>query len=298
MERNAILKLAESYDSFYLYEEAVILRNINRLKADFPGVSFLYSAKCNPYPKVLECVLAQGFGIDAASAAECVMGQRAGLEPNQILYSAPGKTLADIKAALPIATVIADSAGEVGRIQQAAAELGITADIGLRVNPDFSYGTDSGAASKFGIDEAQIYAKLPEWKQLPNIRIVGIHTHLKSQELSVEVLKSYYQKMFRLAVSMREVFGILKFLNLGSGMGIPMRETEQPFDTAALGQEAQRLMTAFREKLPETRVCIETGRYVSGTAGTYAARVVDKKISYGKTFVLLNNTLNGFAVPP
>ncbi len=288
MERNAILKLAESYDSFYLYEEAVILRNINRLKADFPGVSFLYSAKCNPYPKVLECVLAQGFGIDAASAAECVMGQRAGLEPNQILYSAPGKTLADIKAALPIATVIADSAGEVGRIQQAAAELGITADIGLRVNPDFSYGTDSGVASKFGIDEAQIYAKLPEWKQLPNIRIVGIHTHLKSQELSVEVLKSYYQKMFRLAVSMREVFGILKFLNLGSGMGIPMRETEQPFDTAALGQEAQRLMTAFREKLPETRVCIETGRYVSGTAGTYAARVVDKKISYGKTFVLLN----------
>ena len=254
MERNAILKLAESYDSFYLYEEAVILRNINRLKADFPGVSFLYSAKCNPYPKVLECVLAQGFGIDAASAAECVMGQRAGLEPNQILYSAPGKTLADIKAALPIATVIADSAGEVGRIQQAAAELGITADIGLRVNPDFSYGTDSGAASKFGIDEAQIYAKLPEWKQLPNIRIVGIHTHLKSQELSVEVLKSYYQKMFRLAVSMREVFGILKFLNLGSGMGIPMRETEQPFDTAALGQEAQRLMTAFREKLPETRI--------------------------------------------
>ena len=297
MERNAILKLAESYDSFYLYEEAVILRNINRLKADFPGVSFLYSAKCNPYPKVLECVLAQGFGIDAASAAECVMGQRAGLEPNQILYSAPGKTLADIKAALPIATVIADSAGEVGRIQQAAAELGITVDIGLRVNPDFSYGTDSGAASKFGIDEAQIYAKLPEWKQLPNIRIVGIHTHLKSQELSVEVLKSYYQKMFRLAVSMREVFGILKFLNLGSGMGIPMRETEQPFDTAALGQEAQRLMTAFREKLPETRVCIETGRYVSGTAGTYAARVVDKKISYGKTFVLLNNTLNGFARP-
>ena len=81
MERNAILKLAESYDSFYLYEEAVILRNINRLKADFPGVSFLNSAKCNPYPKVLECVLAQGFGIDAASAAECVMGQRAGLEP-------------------------------------------------------------------------------------------------------------------------------------------------------------------------------------------------------------------------
>ena len=297
MERNAILKLAESYDSFYLYEEAVILRNINRLKADFPGVSFLYSAKCNPYPKVLECVLAQGFGIDAASAAECVMGQRAGLEPNQILYSAPGKTLADIKAALPIATVIADSAGEVGRIQQAAAELGITADIGLRVNPDFSYGTDSGAASKFGIDEQLIYDSMEAWKKLPNIRIVGLHAHLKSQELSAETLKGYYRNMFRLSVSMREAFGTLKFVNLGSGMGIPFCETDKPFDTTALGAETQRLMAEFQEKLPETRFYIETGRYAVGTAGTYVAKVVDKKVTHGKNFVLLSATLNGFARP-
>ena len=297
MNRECILEQAKQHDSFYLYEEAIIRKNTEQLKTDFPGVTFLYSVKCNPYPEVLRCVLDQGFGVDAASLAECVMGQKAGLGEDMVIFSAPGKTMADIRGGLGISTLVADSAAEVERIQEAAAEQGIVAEIGLRVNPNFTYTADTGVASKFGIDEAQIYAKLPEWKQLPNIRIVGIHTHLKSQELSVEVLKSYYQKMFRLAVSMREVFGILKFLNLGSGMGIPMRETEQPFDTAALGQEAQRLMTAFREKLPETRVCIETGRYVSGTAGTYAARVVDKKISYGKTFVLLNNTLNGFARP-
>ena len=297
MNRECILEQAKQHDSFYLYEEAIIRKNTEQLKTDFPGVTFLYSVKCNPYPEVLRCVLNQGFGVDAASLAECVMGQKAGLGKDMVIFSAPGKTMADIRGGLGISTLVADSAAEVERIQEAAAEQGIVAEIGLRVTPDFTYPADTGVASKFGIDEAQIYAKLPEWKQLPNIRIVGIHPQQKSQELSVEVLKSYYQKMFRLAVSMREVFGILKFLNLGSGMGIPMRETEQPFDTAALGQEAQRLMTAFREKLPETRVCIETGRYVSGTAGTYAARVVDKKISYGKTFVLLNNTLNGFARP-
>lgn len=78
--------------------------------------------------------------------------------------------------------------------------------------------------------------------------------------------------MFRLSVSMREAFGTLKFVNLGSGMGIPFCETDKPFDTTALGAETQRLMAEFQEKLPETRFYIETGRYAVGTAGTYVAQ--------------------------
>ena len=103
--------------------------------------------------------------------------------------------------------------------------------------------------------------------------------------------------MFRLSVSMREAFGTLKFVNLGSGMGIPFCETDKPFDTVALGAETQRLMAEFQEKLPETRFYIETGRYAVGTAGTYVAKVVDKKVTHGKNFVLLSATLNGFARP-
>ena len=99
------------------------------------------------------------------------------------------------------------------------------------------------------------------------------------------------------AVSMREAFGTLKFVNLGSGMGIPFCETDKPFDTTALGAETQRLMAEFQEKLPETRFYIETGRYAVGTAGTYVAKVVDKKVTHGKNFVLLSATLNGFARP-
>ena len=56
-------------------------------------------------------------------------------------------------------------------------------------------------------------------------------------------------------------------------------------------------MTEFQEKLPETRFYIETGRYAVGTAGTYVAKVVDKKVTHGKNFVLLSATLNGFARP-
>ena len=242
MNRECILEQAKQHDSFYLYEEAIIRKNTEQLKTDFPGVTFLYSVKCNPYPEVLRCVLDQGFGVDAASLAECVMGQKAGLGKDMVIFSAPGKTMADIRGGLGISTLVADSAAEVDRI-------------------------------------------------------VGLHAHLKSQELSAETLKGYYRNMFRLSVSMREAFGILKFVNLGSGMGIPFCETDKPFDTTALGAETQRLMAEFQEKLPETRFYIETGRYAVGTAGTYVAKVVDKKVTHGKNFVLLSATLNGFARP-
>ena len=297
-DHSEILRQAEQHESFYLYDEAVILGNIQQLKRSFPGVRFLYSVKCNPYPEVLKSVLGQGLGVDAASLAECVMGRDAGLSPREILYSAPGKTLRDIEGALEIATLIADSADEVYRIQNAAAERNMVAEIGLRINPDFTYGGEGGVASKFGIDEEIVLASMEQWSRLPNIRIVGIHTHLKSQELSAEVLSGYYERMFRLAVRMREAFGgVLKFLNLGSGMGIPFKTTDCPFDTEALGAAAQRLMDLYRTQLPETVVYIETGRYVSGTSGVYATHVVDRKVSHGKTYLLLSNTLNGFARP-
>ena len=67
MNRECILEQAKQHDSFYLYEEAIIRKNTEQLKTDFPGVTFLYSVKCNPYPEVLRCVLNQGFGVDAAS---------------------------------------------------------------------------------------------------------------------------------------------------------------------------------------------------------------------------------------
>ena len=105
MNRECILEQAKQHDSFYLYEEAIIRKNTEQLKTDFPGVTFLYSVKCNPYPEVLRCVLNQGFGVDAASLAECVMGQKAGLGKDMVIFSAPGKTMADIRGGLGISTL-------------------------------------------------------------------------------------------------------------------------------------------------------------------------------------------------
>ena len=165
-DRNAAARLAEKYESFYLYDEGAILDSIERLRKSFDGVRFLYSAKANPHPGVLSCILSEGIGVDAASLREVQMGRENGLGKYDIYYSAPGKSVHDIDAALPDCVIIADSVNEVERIQTLAAGHGIVAEIGIRINPNFSFDGAVGTANKFGIDEDTVFEKLPEWKAM------------------------------------------------------------------------------------------------------------------------------------
>ena len=297
-DRSAVTKLAENHESFYLYDERIILKNIESLLENFEGVRFLYSAKANPHPCVLNCILSEGIGVDAASLREVMMGRENGLKKHDIYYSAPGKNLYDIDAALEHCVIIADSVNEVDRIQTAAERHGIVAEIGIRINPNFTFDGDVGFANKFGIDEDTVFAMLDTWKSYKNIKITGIHVHSRSQELNGKLIADYYGRMFVLAERFQTALGEkLAFVNMGSGIGIPYAEDDKPVDLKTLGSAMTELVKANRKKLPEAQIFIETGRYLVGKSGVYVTHVLDKKVSHGKTFVLLSNTLNGFVRP-
>ena len=294
--RSAVLEQAKLHDSFYLYDESIILENTARLKSDFSGVSFLYSMKTNPHPLVVKTILSQGFGVDAASLAEAQLGNKNGVPKEMIQYSAPGKTEKDIEAALPIATIIADSLNEVKLIDKAAEKAEIKAKIGVRLNPDFTFYSEKGIPSKFGIDEEAALEAIPQWNEMKNIEVIGIHVHSKSQELNAEVIGKYYKNMFGLAERFQQKLGHkLEFINMGSGIGIPFSVNDMPVDTAFLGSRMSELMS--EHSISDTKIFIETGRYVSGKCGVYATKVLDKKVSRGKTYIVLDNTLNGFIRP-
>lgn len=297
--KQIVLEQAKDYDSFYLYDENTILEYTHRLKASFPGIEFLYSLKTNPHPNILSSIFAQDFGADAASLGEVLLSVQHHVPADKILYSTPGKSLKDIKAALGICTIIADSVDEIERIQAIAQQQGVVAEIGIRINPNFSFdGGSQGVAAKFGIDEPQVYEHLAYWQTLPNIKIVGLHAHLRSQELNTATLENYYINIFALAVAFQKTLGQpLKFLNLGSGIGIPYELTDKQVDLAALSATADKLQTKFATELLGCRIFIETGRYAVGKSGVYVTKVLDRKQSYGKTFIILSNTLNGFIRP-
>ena len=298
MNVEAIKKQSEFYDSFYIYDESVIDEYTERLKKCFKGVEFLYSVKTNPNIQVVKTVVSHGFGADAASLNEVLLCEKCGLPKDKIYYSAPGKSDYDIKGAINKSVITADSLNEISKINKIAGEMGIKAEIGVRINPNFSfYGNGGGSPSKFGIDEDSFFESFEKIKSFNNIKITGIHVHLHSQELDTEILTKYYNNMMSLSKKAEDILGNLKFINLGSGIGIPYSKTQKEADVETLGEIVSQMAAKLKEKNNELRIFVETGRYAVGKNGTYITKVLDKKTSFGKTFVILCNTLNGFVRP-
>ena len=292
-------KMAETDTPFYLYDQVTIRDRARQLRRDFADCEFLYSIKTNPFLPVVQTLVGEGFGIDAASLREVEIGAALGVEKEQILYSAPGKTDADIAAAMDRSILVADSLGELERIEALAAERGERLEVGVRVNPNFTMDDpDHGVGGKFGIDEEQLLAY--DFGRLPHLTLIGLHVHARSQELSASVLRRYYENLFALAERCQERLPLdLRFLNMGGGLGIPYSTAnDHELDTAALGLETAAMLAGLRERLGKVRIIIETGRYVAGPAGCYCTRIVDIKESYGKKYLIARSTLNGFLRPP
>lgn len=294
--RNVIAEQISNTDNFYLYDENRIKERINDLHENFPQIKFLYSIKCNNNKNVMKSVFNQGLGADAASLQEVLMASECNLTKNDIYYSAPGKTLKDVTLSIDKSIIIADSLNEIILIDKVAQKRAEIIEIGIRLNPNFTFYSEEGQPSKFGIDEDDAIEFI-KGGQCKNIKVSGIHVHLRSQELNPLILKGYYERMIDLAKRFITLCGGLKFINMGSGMGIQYSEANRPLNMKDLSLSVKNKLSEFVSAYPETSLIIEVGRYVVGECGMYVTTVLDRKTSRGKTYVILKNTLNGFIRP-
>lgn len=279
----------------YLYEEALIKERCRALSEAMPEVDFLYSVKANPFMPVLKTIAAQGFGADAASANEVLLAQQAGIPGDRIYYSAPGKTLQDMQKVWGKCTIIADSLSELDRLEQCAAAKKEQVAVGIRVNPNFSMNDTAAVSSKFGIDEEQLKAAN---LCFPHLKITGIHVHLRSQILDADLLCGYYQNCYMLAERMSGLNGVdIQFINFGSGIGTVYDSAdEKPLALEKIGRTLQTLSAKNHDGL-QAKLILETGRFVVCNAGTYYTRIIDRKVSCGKTYLVVQNAMNGFLRP-
>ncbi len=294
----AILSLSKEHDSFYLYDEKEIIKATTILKDNFKSAKFLYSIKTNPHKEVVKSVFSQGFGADAASLNEVKLSFNNGVHKEDLQFSCPAKTYKDIKNSIKISTIIADSLNEIKLIDEVAKEENIIANIGIRVNPDFTFTNSKGVASKFGIDEKIIFDCINTLTAYENINIKGLHFHIKSQELNIDNLIFYYDNIFKFIKKFTTLTNCsLSFVNFGSGIGLPYAQEDKGLDFSLLGKFFDENAKKLKEEFRDISLYIETGRFVVLKSGVYAAKVIDIKTSYNKKFVLLKNTLNAFIRP-
>lgn len=283
---------------FYAYDRSLLSARVAQLRAALPAeVKLHYAMKANPMPALVCHMATLVDGIDVASAGELMVALDAGADPQEISFAGPGKTDAELHQAVAAGILVnVESFRELPILAAAQQALGLPARVAVRVNPDFelkSSGMKMGGGPKqFGVDAEQVPELLAAIGRA-GLAFEGFHLFAGSQNLKPEAIVEAQQKSFALACRLAEhAPSPVRFLNLGGGFGIPYFPGEQPLDLAPIGANLADIVAQAKAALPHAEIVIELGRYLVGEAGVYVARVLDKKVSRGHTYLVTDGGLH------
>lgn len=296
--RSVAALIAEAGDTpLFVYDLALVDERIATFRAAFPDVELHYAIKANSYAPLLKHVAKQVDGLDVASGGELDMAIGSGMAPELISFAGPGKRDAELKQAiLAGATINCESEGEAERALALADREGKRAKLAVRVNPDFEIKGSGmrmgGGAKPFGVDAkrvAPLVLKIIErggdWR--------GFHIFAGSQALDASALIEAQRATLELAGQLSAAIAVAPpMVNLGGGFGIPYFHGEAPLDVEAVGRSLASELKKRHHLLEKTVFAIELGRWLVGEAGVYLTRIVDRKMSHGKTFLVTDGGMH------
>ena len=276
----------------YIYDFRVVAARAARLRAALPaGVAVHYAIKANPLPALLKAIAPLVDGFDVASAGEMDRALDV-MAAGAISFAGPGKRDAELELAIRAGvTLNIESEAEGQRALAIGGMLGMRPRLAVRVNPDFELRGSGmkmgGRASPFGI-EAQHVAGLVKRLILGGAEWRGLHIFAGSQSLDTQAVIETQAATVALAARIaEEAHRAPPLVNLGGGFGIPYFPGDVALDVEAIGAALAGEIGKLR-----TSYAIELGRWLVGEAGVYLARVVDRKVSQGETFLIVEGGLN------
>ena len=284
---------------FFAYDRSRLSERIELLRSALPaGIELSYAVKANPIPAVVQHLAALVDSFDVASAAEMRVALDTPMPADHVSFAGPGKTPAELTQAIAAGvTIEMESETEAERVAVIGERLGVRPRVAVRVNPDFQIKGSGmrmgGGPQQFGVDAERVPALLQRLARL-DLEVLGFHIFAGSQNLNADILCDAQRKTVGLALSLAEAAPApVRYLNLGGGFGIPYFDRDQPLDLAAIGSNLQQLLAEeIRSSLPDARVVVELGRYIVGECGFYVTRVVDRKESRGKTFLVVDGGMH------
>ena len=282
----------------FVYDLAIARSRVAGLRAAMPpALSIHYAIKANSHPAVLAGMKDVVDGFDVASAGELEKALAAGMASDHISFAGPGKRDRELEAAIRAGiTLNAESEGEVDRVLAIGDRIGIAPCIAVRVNPDFDLKGSGmrmgGGAKPFGVDAERVPALVRHiisaggnWR--------GFHIFAGSQALDAEAIADTQEQTVTLAGHLSDAAGAVPALvNIGGGLGVPYFPGDSAVDIALVGQRLEASLEARAEILTETVFAMELGRYLVAECGVYLARIVDRKVSHGETFLVTDGGLH------
>jgi diaminopimelate decarboxylase len=284
----------------YVYSHAALERAYRELNEAFSGLDHLvcYAVKANGNLAVLRALASFGAGADIVSVGELYRTMRAGFDPKKVVFAGVGKTEDELMAGLGERILLfnVESASELEHLDRLAARHGKRARIALRVNPDVDaethdHITTGRAFDKFGIpvDEALTLAeRVGDYR---SVDLLGVHQHIGSQITKLAPFTESVEKSAGLVEELKGRGFDIKYFNIGGGLGIRYKDEETP--------TPKELVDAVRPTLEATgtRILCEMGRYIAAAAGVLLTRVIYRKKSGEKDFLVADAGMNDLLRP-
>ena len=302
-----VVELAERYGTpLYVTDENKLRENIRNYKRTFgkskTGIDtdIFFAVKANGNLAILRILASEGAGADVFSVGELQLTKLAGISKEKILFNGNSKSEDDLREAVESGVKISvDSLGELRVLAAVTDELGKEADIAIRVNPDVSPAVNPKIAtglkeSKFGVPYHEIMSMCEEAVQYRNIALTGLHCHIGSQILKLDVFGEAAEKMMTLVEQLHERGIELEFVDLGGGLGIGYSEEDKkilptPDDLAAVILPV--LVDRMNSLGLNLKLILEPGRSIVGTTTILLSRVNVVKPAH-KNFVAIDAGFN------
>ena len=285
---------------FYLYSYATLRQHFRAFDDAFSDVPHLtcFAMKSNSNVAILKLFALEGGGVDIVSGGELYRALKAGVDPKKIVYSGVGKTSEDMEYALQSRILMfnAESSQEILLLNEIAGRMGRKAGISIRVNPDIDpqthpYISTGLRENKFGIDIRQALEEYTRVSGLKNLTVSGVSCHIGSQLTRVNPFVDALKKLKELIAKLKEIGIAVSYLDLGGGLGITYDQEEPP--------HPREYAKAIKEELDmrDVTVILEPGRVIVGNAGILVTKVLYRKTTPEKSFIIIDAAMNDLIRP-
>ncbi|MDF1689218.1 MAG: diaminopimelate decarboxylase [Cycloclasticus sp.] len=300
-ENVAVPNIVEQFGTpTYVYSRATIERHWKAFDQAFEGRPHLicYAVKANSNIAVLNVLARLGSGFDIVSVGELERVLKAGGQAEKIVFSGVGKRHDEIRRALEVGIRCfnVEVSTELDRINDIAGEMGVVANISIRVNPDVDaqthpYISTGLKENKFGLAIETAFSEYQRANELANLNVVGLDCHIGSQLTEVTPFVDALDRVLSLLARLESVGITIEHLDLGGGLGICYRDEQPPLPAD--------YVKALYEKLADLpyEILLEPGRAIAGNAGILVTKVEYIKPTEDKQFAIVDAAMNDLMRP-
>jgi diaminopimelate decarboxylase len=300
-ESVALSSIAQQFGSpCYVYSRAYLEQRFTEYTAALAGQDHLvcYAVKANSNIAVLNVLARLGAGFDIVSVGELERVLAAGGKGERIVFSGVGKTAAEMRRALEVGIHCfnVESEAELERLNLVATDMGVSAPISIRVNPDVDAKTHPYISTglkdnKFGIDIARAPEVYRRAASLSNITIKGVDCHIGSQLIDTSPFLDALDRVLSLVDTLATMDITISHLDLGGGLGVRYRDEVAPL--------TGEYIAAIRARLGERKVTLmfEPGRSITANAGVLLTTVEYLKLNEHKNFAIIDAAMNDMIRP-